>query len=68
MLTVVGVVSFKDNAVTYKFSDGTTATHQTVKDARGFLKAGPLDTLNSQQLMAVSKFNEVALKPNGGWL
>jgi hypothetical protein len=68
MLTVVEVVSFKDNAVTYLFSDGTTATHQTLKDSRGFMKAGPLDTLNSKQLLAVSKFNEQANKPNGGWL
>lgn len=67
-LFVVEPVSFQDNAVTYRFSDGSVATHQTIKDRRGFMQAGPLDTLNTAQLVAVSNFLEQANKPDGGWL
>lgn len=68
MLTVTEVVSFRDNAVTYRFSDGTMGTHQTIKDRRGFMEAGPLDTLNAAQLVAVSNYNAQAQKPDGGHL
>ena len=66
-LQVRNVISCVNGATTFKFSDGSVATHQTVKDGR-FLKAGPLDTLNAAQLQAVSLFNAVENKKDGGWL
>lgn len=66
-LTVLEVLQHVDGATTYRFSDNSVGTHQTVKDGR-FLKAGPLDTLNAAQLQAVSNFNAQANKPDGGWL
>ncbi len=67
-LKVLEVLQYVNGATTYKFSDGSVEKHQTLKDSRGFLKAGPLDTLNAAQLVAVSRFNEVANMPDGGWL
>lgn len=66
-LQVRNVISCVNDATTYEFSDGTQGTHQTVKDGR-FLKAGPLDTLNAAQLLAVSNFNAIDNKKDGGWL
>ena len=68
MLKVRKVVSHINGVTLYEFSDGSQAAHQTLKDSRGFLKAGPLDTLNAAQLSAVSDYNAQANKPNGGWL
>lgn len=67
-LKVSKVLWYVDGATAYEFSDGSVGTHQTVKDSRGYLKAGPLDTLNAAQLVAVSNFNAQANKPDGGWL
>lgn len=66
-LFVVDVVAFVDNGVTYRFSDGSVGTHQTLKDGRGFLYAGPLDTVNAQQLLAVVEFTKEDKKETG-WL
>lgn len=66
-LFVVDVVEFIDGGVTYRFSDDSIATHQTLKDGRGFLYAGPLDTLNAQQLLAVVEFTKQDRKGTG-WL
>lgn len=68
MLKVRKVISHVDGVTLYEFSDGSQGAHQTVKDGRGFMQAGPLDTLNAAQLSAVSDYNAQANKPDGGWL
>lgn len=68
MLKVSKVISHVNGVTLYQFSDGSQAAHQTLRDSRGFLKAGPLDTLNAEQLVAVSNFNAVSTKKDGGWL
>ena len=66
-LFVVEPIKFEDGAVTYLFSDGAIATHQTIKDGRGFMKSGPLDTVNSKQLLAIVEFTKQD-KKGTGWL
>ena len=68
MLKVRRVISHVDGVTLYEFSDGSQGAHQTLKDGRGFMQAGPLDTLNAAQLVAVSNFLAVSNKKDGGWL
>ena len=68
MLKVRKVISYVDGVTLYEFSDGSQGAHQTLKDGRGFMQAGPLDTLNAAQLVAVSNFLAVSNKKDGGWL
>lgn len=67
-LTVLEVLGSVNGVTTYRFSDGSVAQHQTVRDQRGFTAAGPSDTLNAAQLHAVSYHIARAGRPDGGWL
>lgn len=68
MLKVVALSFTAPDCVNYRFSDGSVGVWQIVKDRRGFISAGPLETLTAAQRLAVAEYNAVANKPDGGWL
>lgn len=61
------VVDVNGSAVTYRFTDGSVATHD-VRWVNGGPVYGPLNTVNSAQRLAVAMYNDRNNAPVGGWL